>query len=146
MRTPSTNASFSDRVLHKVEELSQVPYPRPVAWYWALGSLLEPQFKQLGYGGQKAETLAAMFPGLTIWSIRKAVRLRRHYGDHRCGFVLSIGICKALWLVRPAKPMLCFIHPETYKLFWRLGKVPLVKLLHFCWIYISFSWPVLIGS
>ena len=122
MRTPSTNASFPDQVLHKVEELSQVPYPRPAAWYWALGSLLEPQFKQLGYGGQKAETLAAKFPGLTIWAIRKAVRLRRYYGDHRCGFVLSVGICKALWLVRPAKPMLCFIHPETYKLFWRQGR------------------------
>ena len=122
MRTPSTNASFSDQTLIEVEHLSQVPYPRPAAWYWALGSLLEPQFKQLGFGGQKAETLAAMFPGLTVWSIRKAVRLRRYYGDHRCGFVLSIGICKALWLVRPAKPMLCFIHPENYKLFWRQGR------------------------
>ena len=119
MRTPSTNASFPDQVLHKVEELSQVPYPRPAAWYWALGSLLEPQFKQLGYGGQKAETLAAMFPGLTIWAIRKAVRLRRYYGDHRCGFVLSIGICKALWLIRPPKRQQCYIHPETYKLFWK---------------------------
>ena len=121
MRTPSTNASFSDQVLHKVEELSQVPYPRPAAWYWALGSVLKPRFKELGYGHQKAETLAAMFPGLTVWSIRKAVRLRRYYGDHRCTFVLSIGITKALWLIRPAKPMLCFIHPETYKLFWRQG-------------------------
>ena len=119
MRTPSTNASFSDQVLHKVEELSHAPYPRPAAWYWQLGGLLEPRFKQLGYGGQKAETLAAMFPGLTIWAIRKAVRLRRYYVDHRCGFVLSVGISKALWLVRPAKPMLCFIHPETLKLFWR---------------------------
>ena len=121
MRTPSTKASFPDQVLNKLEELSQVPYPRPADWYWQLGSLLEPQFKQLGFGGQKAERLSAKFPGLTIWAIRKAVRLRRHYGDHRCGFVLSVGICKALWLVRPAKPMLCFIHPENYKLFWRQG-------------------------
>ena len=73
------------------------------AWFWALGSLLEPQFKQLGYGHKKAETLAAMFPRLTIWSIRKAVRLRRHYGDHRCAFVLSVGISKALWLLPPPK-------------------------------------------
>ena len=120
MRTPSTNASFSDQVLNKLEELSQVPYPRPADWYWQLGSLLEPQFKQLGYGHKKAETLAAKFPGLTIWAIRKAVRLRRHYGDHRCGFVLSIGICKALWLVRPAKRQRCYIHPESYKLFWKV--------------------------
>ena len=119
MRTPSTNASFSDQVLHKVEELSQVPYPRPAAWYWALGSLLKPRFKELGYGHQKAETLAAKFPGLPIWAIRKAVRLRRYYGDHRCGFVLSIGICKALWLIRPPKRQQCYIHPETYKLFWK---------------------------
>lgn len=122
MRTPSTYASFPDQVLNKVEELSHAPYPRPAVWYWALGSLLEPPFKQLGYGRQKAEVLSEMFPGLKIWAIRKAVRLRRYYGDHRCAFVLSIGICKALWLVRPAKPMLCFIHPETYKLFWRQGR------------------------
>jgi hypothetical protein len=67
MRTPSTKASFSDQVLNKVEELSQVPYPRPAAWYWQLGSLLEPRFKQLGYGGQKAETLAAKFPGIILY-------------------------------------------------------------------------------
>ena len=122
MRTPITKASFPDQVLNKLKELSQVPYPRSADWYWQLGSLLEPQFKQLGYGGQKAETLSAKFPGLPISAIRKAVRLRRHYGDHRCAFVLSVGICKALWLVRPVKPMLCFIHPETYKLFWRQGR------------------------
>ena len=121
MRTLSTNASFPDQVLNKVEELSHAPYPRPADWYWQLGSLLEPRFKQIGYGHQKAETLAAKFPGLTIWAIRKAVRLRRHYGDHRGGVVLAVGICKALWLVRPAKPMLCFIHPETYNLFWKQG-------------------------
>jgi len=120
MRTPGTKVSYSDQTLIEVEHLSQVPYPRPAVWYWQLGSLLEPQFKQLGYGHKKAETLAAMFPGLTVWAIRKAVRLRRYYGDHRCGFVLSIGICKALWLIRPAKPMLCFIHPENYKLFWKV--------------------------
>ena len=37
------------------------------AWFWALGSLLEPQFKQLGYGHKKAETLAAMFPGIILY-------------------------------------------------------------------------------
>ena len=124
MRTLIKIATFSDQNLSAVEHLSHAPYPRPAAWYWALGSLLEPQFKQLGFGGQKAETLAAKFPGLNIWAIRKAVRLRRYYGDHRCGFVLSIGTTKALWLVRPAKSMLCFIHPETYKMFWSQGRGP----------------------
>ena len=119
MRTLIKIATFSDQNLSAVEHLSHAPYPRPAAWYWQLGGILEPRFKQLGYGGQKAETLAAMFPGLTIWSIRKAVRLRRYYGDHRCGFVLSIGITKALWLIRPPKRQQCYIHPETYKLFWR---------------------------
>lgn len=119
MRTLCEMASFSDHVLNKVEELSHVPSPRPAAWYWLLGGLLQPCFKELGYGGQKAERLAAKFPGLKVWAIRKAVRLRRHYGDHKCALVMSIGVSKALWLVRPPKRPRLYIHPETYKHSWR---------------------------
>ena len=103
MRTPSTKASFPDQVLIKVEELSHVPYPRPAAWYWALGSLLEPRFKQLGYGGQKAETLERSSQGSYYMGHKKSCTLRWHYGVHKCGFVLSIGISKVLWLLPPPK-------------------------------------------
>ena len=96
MRTLITSSSFLDQILNRLEHLSQVPSPRPAAWYWALGGLLEPRFRELGYGGQKAETLAAKFSGLPLWAIRKAVRLRRYYGYHKCTFVMSIRVSKAL--------------------------------------------------
>jgi hypothetical protein len=67
MRTPITKAIFSDQTLNAVEHLSHVSYPRPAAWYWQLGSLLEPRFIQLGYSGQKVEALAAKFLGIILY-------------------------------------------------------------------------------